>query len=257
MARGDAIRDALKSGRRMLGGWVNMNSPIATEIMAGAGFDVIMIDQEHGPGNNMDAICQQQAIRAGGSSHCLLRVHDNSTQLIKQALDTGIDGVMVPLVETAEGAAAVAAACRFPPVGIRGVAPGNVRAARYGYDKDAFIAGKGSDVFVISQVESELTVKNLEEIGKVDGIDMLFIGRNDLASSIGKLHDLNDAAARELRTEAERLIKESGRLMGGIPGPADSAMDMFARGYDLVIAAADHALLREGAVAAVKAAAGR
>ena len=113
MARGTAIRDALKSGRKLLGGWVNMNSPIATEIVAGAGFDVIMIDQEHGPGNNMDAILQQQAIRAGGDSASLLRVRDNDTQLIKQALDTGIDGLMVPLVETAEGAARVAAACRF------------------------------------------------------------------------------------------------------------------------------------------------
>ncbi len=257
MARGAAIRDALKSGTKMLGGWVNMNSPIATEIVAGAGFDVIMIDQEHGPGNNMDAILQQQAIRAGGDSASLLRVRDNDTQLIKQALDTGIDGLMVPLVETAEGAAAVAAACRFPPVGIRGVAPGNVRAARYGYDKDGFIAAKGGDVFVMSQVESELTVKNLREIGKVDGIDMLFIGRNDLASSIGCLSDLNAPAAKELREEAERLIKESGRFMGGIPGPGDSAKDMFARGYDLVIAAADHALLRDAAVALVKAHADR
>lgn len=257
MARGAAIREALKSGHKMLGGWVNMNSPIATEIIAGAGFDAIMIDQEHGPGNNMDAILQQQAIRAGGDSHSLLRVHDNSTQLIKQALDTGIDGVMVPLVETAEGAAQVAAACRFPPLGVRGVAPGNVRAARYGYDKDAFIAARGGDVFVMSQVESELTVRNLREIGKVDGIDMLFIGRNDLASSIGRLDNLNDPVAKELREEAERLIKESGRFLGGIPGPADSARDMFARGYDFVIAAADHALLRDAAVALVKANADR
>jgi len=257
MARGAAIRDALKSGRKMLGGWTNMNSPIATEIMAGAGFDLIMIDQEHGPGNNMDAILQQQAIRAAGDSHSLLRVHDNNVQLIKQALDTGIDGLMVPQVETAEAAAQVAAACRFPPVGIRGVAPGNVRAARYGYDKEAFIANQGADVFVVSQVESELTVRNLPEIGKVDGIDMLFIGRNDLASSIGRLADLNDPAAKQLREEAERLIKESGRFMGGIPGPGDSAKDMFARGYDLVIAAADHALLRDGAVALVKAHADR
>jgi len=257
MARGAQIRDELRSGRRMLGGWVNMNSPIATEIMAGAGFDLIMIDQEHGPGNNMDAIAQQQAIHAGGSSHCLLRVHDNQTQLMKQALDTGVDGIMVPLVETAEGAAQVAAACNFPPKGVRGVAPGNVRAARYGYDKDAFVESRGSDVFVISQVESELTVRNLREIGKVDGIDMLFIGRNDLASSIGCLADLNAPAAKELRDEAERLIKESGRFMGGIPGPADSTMEMFARGYDMVIAAADHAFVRDGALAVVKANAGR
>lgn len=257
MARGSEFREALKAGRRMLGGWVNMNSPIATEIMGGAGFDAIMIDQEHGPGDAMAAIQQQQAIRSAGSSACFLRVHDNDPQLIKRALDSGIDGLMVPLVETAEAAAAIVAACRMPPLGQRGVAPGNVRAADYGYSKDAFIAGKGTDVFVMSQVESAETVANLKEIGQVEGIDMLFIGRNDLASSIGKLADLNDPEAKELREEAERRIKESGRFLGGIPGPADSAMDMFARGYDFVLAVADHALIRDGALAVVKANADR
>ena len=252
MARGPEFRAALKAGRRMLGGWVNMNSPIATEIMGRAGFDAIMIDQEHGPGDAMAAIQQQQAIRSGGNSACFLRVHDNDPQLIKRALDSGIDGLMVPLVETAEAAASIVASCRMPPLGLRGVAPGNVRAADYGFSKDAFIETRGTDVFVMSQVESATTVANLKEIGKVDGIDMLFIGRNDLASSIGKLADLNDPEAKELREEAERLIKESGRFLGGIPGPADSAKDMFARGYDFVIAVADHALLRDGAVACVK-----
>ena len=82
---------------------------------------------------------------------------------------------------------------------------------------------------------------------------MLFIGRNDLASSIGHLADPNHPEALELRQEAERRIKEADRLMGGIPGPGDSVRDMFERGYDLVIAIADHAILRDGAVACVKA----
>jgi 2-keto-3-deoxy-L-rhamnonate aldolase RhmA len=257
MARGSQFRDALKAGRRMLGGWVNMNSPISAEIMGRAGFDAIMIDQEHGPGDAMAAILLQQAIRSGGSSLCFLRVHENDPQLIKRALDTGIDGLMVPLVETAEGAHRIVQACRMPPLGQRGVAPGNVRAADYGYSKDAFIAGRGLDVFTMSQVESATTVANLREIAKVDGIDMLFIGRNDLASSIGKLDDQKGREATELREEAERLIKESGRLMGGIPGEGDSARDMFARGYDFIIAAAEHAMLREAAIAVVKAHADR
>ncbi|MGY8996605.1 MAG: HpcH/HpaI aldolase family protein, partial [Alphaproteobacteria bacterium] len=182
MPRGGKVRDALNDGKKLLGGWVNMASPIATEIMAGAGFDFLMIDQEHGLGDAMTAISQQQAIRSGGPCAAFLRVHDNDPQLIKRALDSGIDGLMVPLVETAEAAAGVASACLLPPLGQRGVAPGNVRAARYGYEKDHFIKTKGQDVFVLVQVETALTVENLPEIGKVEGIDMLFIGRNDLAS---------------------------------------------------------------------------
>jgi 2-keto-3-deoxy-L-rhamnonate aldolase RhmA len=257
MPRGGKIRDALKDGKKLLGGWVNMASPIATEIMAGAGFDFLMIDQEHGPGDAMTAISQQQAIRSGGPCAAFLRVHDNDPQLIKRALDSGIDGLMVPLVETAEAAAGVVSACLLPPLGQRGVAPGNVRAARYGYEKDHFIKTKGQDVFVMAQVETALTVENLPEIVKVEGIDMLFIGRNDLASSIGKLDDQKSPESVALREKAERQIKESGRWLGGIPGEGDNAAAMFQRGYDLVITASDHALVRDGAMAAVQANKGR
>ena len=103
------------------------------------------------------------------------------------------------------------------------------------------------------QVETALTVDNLPEIAKVEGIDMLFIGRNDLASSIGKLDDQASPESVELRERAERLIKESGLWLGGIPGTNDDAAAMFARGYDLVISASDHALVRDGALAVVRA----
>ena len=253
MAQGTNIRMRLNDGERLVGGWITMASPIGAEIMGRAGFDLLMIDQEHGPGDTMTAIQLQQAIAAGGDTARFMRVYDSDTQLIKRALDTGIDGLMVPMVETADEAARVVAACRFPPEGVRGVAPGNVRAAAFGFEKDAFVEARGGDVFVVCQVETAATVANLDEISDVDGVDMLFIGRNDLASSIGHLADPNHPEALELRQEAERRIKESGRPMGGIPGPGDDAAAMFERGYDLVIAIADHAILRDGAVACVNA----
>ena len=251
MAQGNTIRTRLENGERLVGGWITMASPIAAEIMGMAGFDFLMIDQEHGPGDTLAAIQLQQAIAAGGGSARFMRVYDSETQLIKRALDTGIDGLMVPMVETADEAVRVVAACLFPPEGVRGVAPGNVRAAAFGYKKDEFMAAGGSDVFVICQVETATTVANLDDIAKVDGVDMLFIGRNDLASSVGHLANTNHGEAVELRQEAERRIKQSGRKMGGIPGPGDDAAAMFERGYDLVIAIADHAILRDGAVACV------
>lgn len=251
MAQGSVIRNRLADGEHIVGGWLNMASPISAEIMGMAGFDILMIDQEHGPGDSLSAIQIQQAIAAGGSTAAFMRVFDSDTQLIKRALDTGIDGLMVPMVETADEASRIVAACRFPPEGVRGLAPGNVRAAAYGFDKDGFVAARGSDVFVICQVETAGTVANLDAIAKVEGVDMLFIGRNDLASSIGHLNDPNHKDAVDLREEAERKIKESGRKMGGIPGPGDDAKAMFARGYDLVIAVAEHAILRDGALACV------
>ncbi|MGH6719777.1 MAG: HpcH/HpaI aldolase family protein, partial [Alphaproteobacteria bacterium] len=197
MARGDDIRRRLAAGERLTACWLTLGSPIAAEIVALAGFDAVVIDQEHGPGDPYNAIMLMQAAGASGVP-CLLRVASADANVIKRALDTGIDGLMVPMVETAEQALAVVAACRFPPEGMRGIAPGSVRAARYGYDRAGFVAARGRDVFVICQVETKATVGRIAAIAAVDGVDMLFIGRNDLASSIGRVADPGHAEAQAL-----------------------------------------------------------
>ena len=254
MARGDDIRRQLAGGETLTACWLTLCSPIAAEIVALAGFDALVIDQEHGPGDPYNAILLMQA--AGSNVPCLMRVASADPNLIKRALDTGIDGLMVPMVESADQARAVVAACRFPPEGTRGIAPGSVRAARYGYDRAGFVAARGRDVFVICQVETKATVGRIAEIAVVEGVDMLFIGRNDLASSIGRVADPSHADAKALLAEAEAGIKAAGKPLGGITAPGDDVRALHGRGYGLVIAGSDHTLLRDAAVAAVKAARG-
>lgn len=255
MARGDEIRRRLAGGDRLVTSWLTLCSPIAAEIMAMVGFDALIIDQEHGPGDLFNAVSLMQAARAGDAP-CLMRIASSDINLIKRALDTGIDGIMVPMVETPEQARAVVAACRFPPEGTRGIAPGSVRAARYGLDRAGFVAARGRDVFVICQVETKATVERIEAIAAVDGVDMLFIGRNDLASSVGRVADLAHPEAKALLAEAERRIKGTGKPLGGITAPGDGVTDLFGRGYGLVIAGSDHTILRDAAQAVVKVARG-
>jgi len=256
MARGDDIRGRLAAGDKLVASWLTLCSPIAAEIMALTGFDALIIDQEHGPGDLVNAVNLMQAAWAGGDAPCLMRIGGAELNLIKRSLDTGIDGLMVPVVETPDQARMVVAACRFPPEGNRGIAPGSVRAARYGMDRAGFVAARGRDVFVICQVETKATVERIEAIAAVDGVDMLFIGRNDLASSIGRVADQNHPDAKALMAEAERRIKASGKALGGITAPGDGVTDLFGRGYGLVIAGSDHTILRDAALGVVKAARG-
>lgn len=253
MARGTEIRGRFAAGDKLVGCWLALYSTIAAEIVALAGFDVLIIDQEHGPGDPLNAIGLMQAARAG-EAPCLMRIASHDPNLIKRALDTGVDGLIVPMVETPEQAVAVVAACRFPPEGIRGIAPGSVRAARYGLDRAGFVAARGRDVFLACQVETKATVGRIPAIAAVDGVDMLFIGRNDLASSIGRVADLGHPEAAALLGEVESRIMAAGKPMAGVTGPGDDARSMLGRGYSLAMAGSDHTLLRDAAIGALGAA---
>lgn len=255
MARGHELRRRLAEGHNLLAAWLTLCSTISAEIMALAGFDVLIIDQEHGPGDLLNAIGLMQAARAGDAP-CLMRLASHDPNLIKRALDTGVDGLMLPMVETREQAEAIVAACRMPPAGFRGIAPGSVRAARYGLGRAAFIADGGRDVYLICQVETARTLPAIPAIAAVDGVDMLFIGRNDLASSIGRAGDLAHPDARAQQADAEARIKATGKALGGITAPGLDARALFGTGHRLVIAGSDHTLLRDAAIATVKGAKG-
>lgn len=251
MARGHELRQRLAEGHNLLASWLTLGNTMAAEIMALAGFDVLIIDQEHGPGDPMNALGLMQAARAGNAP-CLMRLASHDINLIKRCLDIGADGLMLPMVETPDQAKSIVAACRLPPAGIRGIAPGSVRAARYGLDRAKFIEDGGRDVFIICQVETKATLDRIPAIAAIDGVDMLFIGRNDLASSIGRANDLAHPEATAQQADAEARIKATGKALGGIVAPGIDAKSLFASGHRLVIAGGDHTMLRDAAIATVK-----
>ena len=130
------------------------------------------------------------------------------------------------------------------------------RAAEYGL-KLAEYADKANDnLLVICQVESVKTVDNIEAIGAVDGIDVLFIGPFDLSASMGKPGQFDDPAVADALDRAEAGIQASGKTLGGILRPGDSLAGMVERGYGLMISASDATLLRDAALADLKTARG-
>lgn len=247
MYRENTLKKKLLAGDPALACWLHLASPIAAEIISLIGFDGALIDLEHGPVDYLGATILMQAM-SGTPTSPIIRVPWNDQVEIKRALDAGAEGIMVPNVDSAEAAQAAVSACHYPPRGVRGVAHILNRASSYGLESQRYLRDEGSELLVICQVESLEAVANIEKIVAVDGVDMLFIGPSDLSGDAGEVADFSNPVFVEALDRAEQVINESGKLLGGIPRPGDAPRDMFARGYDFVIAASDVLMLRDAAL---------
>ncbi len=252
MFRDNALKRRLAAGKPAFGCWLFSGSTTAAEIIGLAGYDFVLIDQEHGPGDPLAAVSQLQALSASPST-VLLRVAWNDPVLVKRALDIGVEGIMVPMIETADQAKAAVAACKYPPAGERGCASSIVRGSAYGMANAEYLERVNEEIIVLCQIESVRAVDNIPEIAAVDGVDVLFIGPNDLAASIGRTGRTDEDEPRALIERAERAIKASGVKMAAVPYGGMSWAEMFDRGYDLIPGNSDIALLRNGALADVAA----
>lgn len=231
------------------GFFVSLADPVAAEIAAGAGFDVIVIDVEHGPNDVRTILGQLQAIAAAGVE-AAVRVPDDDPAFIKRILDLGARTLIVPMVDTVEQAAGVVRATRYPPDGIRGVS--SARAARWGR-VPSYHATAADDLCVIVQVESATGLGNIREISAVEGVDAVFIGPMDLASSLGHLADgthpdvvaIVAAALGDISTSgaAPAVMAMTGDLVATY---CDAGARLVAVGVDTAMLAAATSALRRG-----------
>lgn len=251
MYRENHIKKRLSSGQKSLVCWLHSASPVIAEIVALTGYDGAVIDLEHGPVNYLSATTLMQAMSAVPTCP-IIRVPWNDHVEIKRALDTGCEGIMVPEVNSADEAEALVSACLYPPQGKRGAASVLNRASSYGLENSKYIDDNGSELLVIAQIESLKAVENLEAIVAVDGIDVLFIGHNDLSGDCGKIGDYENPVFIDALAKAEEIIRKSNKYLGGLPRTNDSASAMLNRGYDLVVSASDILMLRDAAVQDLK-----
>src|SRR6478735_1947574 len=157
--------------------------PAAAEVIAGAGFDWMLIDGEHAPHDLRSILAQLQAA-AAHDTPVRVRAETGDTVLIKRLLDLGVLTLLIPMVESADQAAQIVAAARYPPAGVRGVATAVNRAARWGMIDD-YLSRADGEICVVCQIESVAGTEAIESIGAVDGVDALFVGPSDLAASMG------------------------------------------------------------------------
>ena len=176
------LKSKLKEGKLTFGSWITIGHPIIAEIMARSGFEWLTIDMEH---SAITLDVAQNLIRTVELCDCvpLVRVRENNPGLIKQAMDSGAHGVIVPMVNSKKDAEKAVKAVRYPPKGIRGV--GLARAQQYGFDFEGYKKWLEKESIVIVQIEHIDGVKNLGDILKVEGVDGFIVGPYDISGSLG------------------------------------------------------------------------
>ena len=214
------FKQALKEGRPQIGLWAAVGDAYATEAIAGTGFDWLLIDAEHGP-NDLRGILAQSRAAAPYPVHSIVRPPTGDVVLIKQLLELGTQTLLIPMIESAEQAATMVAAVRYPPQGVRGVSVSQ-RGNRYGAVPDYF-ARVNEQIAVVVQIESRAGAAAAAEIAAVDGVDGLFIGPSDLAAGFGHLgnpgHPEVQQAIAQVHAAAQAVGKATGILS---PAEADA-----------------------------------
>lgn len=205
------FKAALAAKQAQVGFWLALANPYTAELCAGAGYDFLVFDGEHAPNDVPILMAQLQAVAPYGAA-AVLRPPIGQTHLIKQFLDIGAQTVLVPIIETAEEAAAMVAAVHYPPRGVRGVAT-LTRASKFGHIPD-YLATAGDEICLLLQVETRRGLDNLDEILKVDGVDGIFIGPSDTAAALGHLGNPGHPEVQAVIEDAIKRIAAAGKAPG-------------------------------------------
>jgi len=233
----------LKQRELLLGTMLTLPSPEIAEMVSKCGFDWLFLDGEHGPGSIVDWQRMMQAV--AGRCACLLRVPSCNDVQIKKALDIGADGIIVPMVNTADQARNAVAWSRYPPVGRRG--SGLARAQGYGLDFADYMARANEDIALVLQAEHIEAVENIDAIADVPGIDALFIGPYDLSASMGKPGQLEDAEVRAAIDRVAVACRQRGLPLGYFGVNPKNVRPLAAAGYSLLCAGSDISFITQGA----------
>jgi len=207
----NSFKKAILAGQQQVGLWVSLASPYSTEIVAGSGFDWLLIDGEHSPNDPTTVLPQLQAAAPYPVS-AIVRPAWNEKVLIKRYLDIGAQSLLIPYVETVEQAQAAVAAIRYPLRGARGVA-GVTRASRFGRVAD-YVKRAEEELCLLVQIESRLGLDNLDAIARTDGVDGVFIGPADLAAGLGHLGQQGHPEVQKAIEDAIKRIKALGKPAG-------------------------------------------
>ena len=235
-------RRSLADGRTTLGLFLLSGSSMVAELFTTFPIDWLVVDMEASPVSKREVMQIFQALH-GTSVTPMVRVPWQAHHVIEQALDLGAHGVLVPKVDTAEAARQVAAACRYPPVGRRGINP--VRASGYFADIPGYLKHANERTLCMIQIESREAVENAPAIAAVEGIDVVFIGAGDLACSLGQPGDVTgDAMDRACRRVLD-ATRAAGKVAGIFAYDIELARRYAREGFTFIALGNDFKLLRE------------
>ncbi len=233
----------MRSGETLVGTWLHLNDAGVGEIVAGAGFDFVMIDMEHSSTGYQSVRSLLMSIEHHTAP--VVRVKGNAPEFISAILDLGPAGVMVPRVQTAEQARRAVQCCKYHPLGQRGFGP--IRASDYGRQMSEFLQRANDCQMLFVQLEHAEALANIEEIVSVPGIDAFIIGRGDLSQSMGHLGEADHPEVTVAATDAAAVIRQAGIPWGSAFGTFDGLDHYLQHGMSFFTVAADFRFVCDGA----------
>jgi len=254
----NTFRDALRAQQAQIGLWLGLADGYCAEILAGVGYDWLLIDGEHAPNDLRSILAQLQGIASAHSAlapgqvapHPVARVPfgtgDAGTALIKQFLDIGVQTLLVPMVDTPEQAAQIVRAAKYPPEGIRGMGSPLARASRWqAYPQ--YVHEANAQVCVLLQAETVEAMRNLDAIAATPGVDGVFIGPADLSASMGHTGNPGHPDVQVAIQDGIARILRAGKAPGILATTEAQARQWLAAGALFVAVGVDTMLLKAAA----------
>jgi 4-hydroxy-2-oxoheptanedioate aldolase len=241
--RTNTVRAKLRRGETSIGTWLNFPDPTVACFMSQVGFDWLTVELEHSPTSYETAAAAIAIVAAHGVAP-LVRVSFNTPENIKRVLDFGAWGVIVPMVNSADEARAVVASARYAPIGARTIG-GQYHAASFGTDGATYYARANEEILVAVMAEHVLAIERADEIMQVPGIDMVFVGPNDLTHSMGlpPSFDSDDPRFEAALTHIVQTAKRHGIIPGIHVADAAMARKRLAQGFRFIAVASEIGML--------------
>jgi len=239
------LKEKLNKGKAVLGTWNTLSSPLVTEVLAQSGLDFQIIDLEHGP-FAMDKI--HLHVSACENSQCtpLVRIPSNSDWMALQALDQGAHGVVVPHIDSVDDARTFVDAAKYYPRGNRGFTPFSKAGGFTNTNVDEYISRAIDETINIVIIESKKGLDNLEEILKMDAIDIIYFGAYDLSQALGHPGNTKHPEVVRAIQQGVSLVNDAGKYAGGfVPQSKDEIQELLDIGMKFITYEVDSSLIHK------------
>jgi len=245
------LQEKLKSGKQAFGTWNVINSPMLVDVIASTGIDFIVIDAEHGAfsyetAQTLVGVCQSYQVSP------IMRVGEVNESLILRAMDIGMHGVQLPNIQMAEDAQRFVKYAKYPPIGARGFSP-YTKAGLYDVNNaKAMLEAANQNTLLIVNIEDEIGLKNLADIAKVDGIDVIFIGLFDLSKALGVPGDVGHKRVLNKLDEAIEIVHGCHKKVGSIASNYEMLNTLKGKGLDYMTYSVDTGMVKDAYQRALK-----
>jgi 4-hydroxy-2-oxoheptanedioate aldolase len=250
---GFSLARRLAAGETVYTGWCALPAPIVAEAIARAGFEAVTIDQQHGLWDTAATASAIAAVRMGGAAP-IVRISLGAFAVASRALDFGAEGIIAPMINTAEDARAFVSAAKFPPLGERSWGPMRAMALAGVADQKQYLNEANAATVTLAMIETATAMANLDAIAAVPGIDVLFVGPSDLSICLtdGKELDPHSATVEAALDKLVAACAKAGKVAGLYCANAERATACARRGFRFLAVGSDLAFLRAGTAAQLK-----